>query len=307
MSTTARKWARDQVIGSSSLKHLLKDLADYEQGTGEVFASILTLVESTEMDRKTVVAGIQELVKRGFLKDTGKRVGRTKQVIVYQFVGFEPDIQRAHRHELERRAKSPKNGTLAASGNGAENGTVQVPDEAQEFEGTGCANSTETGTVPKTGPVPFFPGNSPVFPAEQSQKRTTELSLNDEVTHDARAQARRGARARGPEPEPISPEQRLQMARGYWRTTVLSAFMDVIGAEFREHWRKPFEALPQRLQQLVTVAAAPIVDEFIEREMHHGARERTGAAGEAMRGRVDIEAAAVVAMYRQALKPAAAA
>lgn len=151
MSVEAITWALKQPISSSPAKFVLVVIANCADGRSfTAYPSIAYLTEATGQDRKTVIANLKRLCEMGYLKDTGHRVGHTKQIIVYQL------------------SEPPKNST--------ENGTVQED-----------INSTENGslrgkeTVPKTEPlgaetVPFFPGNSTVFPWKQSQKRDTEPS-----------------------------------------------------------------------------------------------------------------------------------
>lgn len=138
MSVEAITWALAQPISHSSAKFVLVVLANCASGDGNVaYPSSAYLSEATGQDRKTVLANLQRLRELGFITDTGKRVGSTKQVVVYQL-------------------------------NTSENGTVQEPLKR---------NSTENGTVPKTdGNSTVFPVKQSRFSAKQSQKRDTEPS-----------------------------------------------------------------------------------------------------------------------------------
>lgn len=148
MSVHAISWAMKQPVARSSEKFVLVCLANYASESGLCYPSIAALESDTAQDRKTVIRGLQTLVADGWIEDTGKRTGATKQIPVYRI----------------RFDNSPKNGSVEAS--------VDTPE-----------NSPKSGTVPKTEPsqfsdetVPFFPGNSTVFPRKQSQKRDTEPS-----------------------------------------------------------------------------------------------------------------------------------
>lgn len=94
MSLDATTWAwkvrQKQKAGGSTkpLKRLvLLSLADRAGEDHCAYPSIARLVEDTEMDRKTVLKIIDELIQDGLIEDTGERKGRTKQVKVYRLVG----------------------------------------------------------------------------------------------------------------------------------------------------------------------------------------------------------------------------
>ncbi|MFV5507279.1 helix-turn-helix domain-containing protein [Acinetobacter sp. 197] len=94
MSLDATTWAwkvrQKQKPGGSTkpLKRLvLLSLADRAGEDHCAYPSVARLVEDTEMDRKTVLKIIDELIQDGLIEDTGERKGRTKQVKVYRLVG----------------------------------------------------------------------------------------------------------------------------------------------------------------------------------------------------------------------------
>ncbi|EOW8418906.1 helix-turn-helix domain-containing protein [Acinetobacter baumannii] len=94
MSLDATIWAwktRQKQKAGGALKPLKKlvllSLADRAGETHECYPSIARLVDDTEMDRKTVLKIIEELIEDGFIIDTGKREGKTKQVKVYLLIG----------------------------------------------------------------------------------------------------------------------------------------------------------------------------------------------------------------------------
>jgi hypothetical protein len=263
VSLSARNWARDLKVGSSTLKSILKELGDFEQGTGEVFAHIETLVEFTELNRKTIVSGLQELVKRGFLEDTGKRTGRTKQIPIYRLIGFECDFAKAQRAEADRRGNGPKTGTISSDAGDSTDDAAQAiesevlsgtdfPENSDSPKESQNRNSSETGTVPDSA------GNSPVFGRKQSQKRDTNC-LNGVLTPEARASGRGPRAAKDPEPpKPIDPAA----DRSWWATCVLQAFVGEIALTLWEFRNKPVTALPQRLQVSIGQAAPEIIDRY---------------------------------------------
>ena len=85
MSFDALAWAAKQNTGSSGTKLVLLGLAECaSRGHGHAFPSIAALVEFTCLDRKSVMGNLEKLQADGFITDTGKRVGRTGQIKVYQ-------------------------------------------------------------------------------------------------------------------------------------------------------------------------------------------------------------------------------
>lgn len=144
MSVQAITWAYNQKVGSASLKFLLITLANHANREGLVFLSSQLICEETELNRKTVLAGISKLIEMGLIVDTGKTAGSTSRVKVYQMAC-----------EIV-----PKTGLL----DDRSSSSKTVPK-------TGLLNSTENGTiknetVPKTG----------LF--KQSQKRTLNSTEN---------------------------------------------------------------------------------------------------------------------------------
>lgn len=82
-------WAFGLEIRPSALKFLLVAVADNAGADGELFPSIDALTHKTSLDRKTVIRGLDELERIGFLVDTQRRVGRTRQIKVYRLNGFD--------------------------------------------------------------------------------------------------------------------------------------------------------------------------------------------------------------------------
>lgn len=95
MSFQAMTWAITQDIPRTSEKFLLVMLANYADRGGYCYPSIERLAQELSQDRKTIVKSIKSLVSVGLLKDTGRRVGRTLSVVVYQLVGI-PESSRFH-------------------------------------------------------------------------------------------------------------------------------------------------------------------------------------------------------------------
>ncbi|MFW1923952.1 helix-turn-helix domain-containing protein [Acinetobacter geminorum] len=160
MSLDATIWAwktRQKQKAGGALKPLKKlvllSLADRAGETHECYPSIARLVDDTEMDRKTVLKIIDELIEDGFIIDTGKREGKTKQVKVYLLIGVK--------------------------------GRETVPTTVHFDTGNDDLNSTNNGTVPTTEQfqqfherVPTIPLNSPNVGTRNLPKNLSEESKN---------------------------------------------------------------------------------------------------------------------------------
>lgn len=96
-------------------KLVLLSLADRAGEDHCAYPSMSRLVSDTEMDRKTVLKIIDELIDDGLIADTGERKGRTKQVKVYQLVGVNgrETVPTTEPLPVENEdLKSPNNGTV---------------------------------------------------------------------------------------------------------------------------------------------------------------------------------------------------
>jgi hypothetical protein len=95
MSIEAIGWVLKQDIAPSSKKFVLMCFANYADALGFAYPSMAQLAADTSQDRKTVLASVQRLVADNLLRDTGERVGSTRQIAVYQIIGL-PDSSRVH-------------------------------------------------------------------------------------------------------------------------------------------------------------------------------------------------------------------
>lgn len=160
MSIDAMRWAKKVKTGKSSSKAILTWLADICGADLCAYPSVAALAEATEMDRKTVLAGLQHLQEIGLVVDTGERRGRTKQIPVYRLVGVEESIPDAEQARNRDRLNGTKKGTVQR--NDPDNGTVNAN---STINGTvNENNNTKIGIVNSSNfnqRVPFFPLNSP--------------------------------------------------------------------------------------------------------------------------------------------------
>ncbi|MEN3967711.1 helix-turn-helix domain-containing protein [Acinetobacter sp. BWR-L5] len=153
MSLDATIWVwkvRQKQKKGGSLKPLKKlvllSLADRASEDHCAYPSMARLVEDTEMDRKTVLKIIEELIEDGLIVDTGERKGRTKQVKVYQLLG------------VKGRETIPT--------------TVILNTEDSDLK------SPNSGTVPTTEQFQQFHERVPTIPLNSPNVGTRNLSKN---------------------------------------------------------------------------------------------------------------------------------
>ncbi|OEC90459.1 helix-turn-helix domain-containing protein [Acinetobacter sp. YK3] len=153
MSLDASMWAwktRQKQKKGGALKPLKKlvllSLADRAGEDHVCYPSIARLVEDTEMDRKTVLKIIDELIEDGLIVDTGERKGRTKQVKVYILIG------------VKGRETIPT--------------TVLFDDENEDLK------STNNGTVPTVEQFQQFHERVPTIPLKSPNVGTRNLPKN---------------------------------------------------------------------------------------------------------------------------------
>lgn len=95
MSISALNFVLKQKMFRSSHKFVLMCMANYADENGNCYPSIDKLCDDTSLNRKTVISAINDLLSSGHLLDTGKRVGRTSQVIIYSILGI-PEYSKTH-------------------------------------------------------------------------------------------------------------------------------------------------------------------------------------------------------------------
>ncbi|HGY4639532.1 TPA: helix-turn-helix domain-containing protein [Acinetobacter baumannii] len=169
MSLDATKWAwevqfSDRKGGSlKPLKRLvLLSLADRAGEEHTCYPSVKRLEDDTNLDRKTVMKIIAELIEDGLIADTGERTGKTKQVKIYKLIGV-----------LGRENKRvPTTGYLLQESTdlkGTNVGTVPTTEQyhcSEEIVPTIPLNSTNVGTR-----------NLPKNLSDESKNKKTWLSL----------------------------------------------------------------------------------------------------------------------------------
>ena len=237
MSSEALAWAFKQECKSASVKFTLVALcecANYR--TGRITPSIEHLCEITGQNRKTIIANVAELEASGLIADTGDRVGRTRQIKVYQANLTKGGAVKGEAHYVYQLTDPDGNfyiGVRTCIGDPADDSymgsgrwplhcaykgvpitkaVVSIHDsrtaadiaEAMAIKGfignPQCMNieykDTEKG-IPNSGPLE---GKQSQVYAEQSQKRDTEPSLEPSHSTEPNGSSECKARAKKPDP-----------------------------------------------------------------------------------------------------------
>jgi len=85
MSAKAIIWAGKQRTTSASHKLVLWALADCaNDSASECWPSLAAIVEFTQLDLKTTKAALRGLKDARLIADTGRKAGRTKQIVIYK-------------------------------------------------------------------------------------------------------------------------------------------------------------------------------------------------------------------------------
>lgn len=130
MGHAVSEYAWGTAVRSSSVKLVFLALAENaDNETGEAFPSIASIIQRTQLDRKTVMLALRWLQTNGFIEDTRRRVGGTQRVKVYRFIGAPFEVTKTgpktaplngpkipHETVPKFPGNSPKNGTRNQSG-----------------------------------------------------------------------------------------------------------------------------------------------------------------------------------------------
>jgi DNA-binding transcriptional ArsR family regulator len=116
MHFEAMKWAWNQPVKGNRLLILLA-LARRANSAWTCFPSITQIVEDTGLDIKTVKIALKHLKKLELIEDTGKRKGKTQQVIVYRIVKRSRNglVKGGQKRDSLKNKRSPKTDSLKGS------------------------------------------------------------------------------------------------------------------------------------------------------------------------------------------------
>lgn len=181
------KWGRTH-------KAVLECLGDHANAAGEAFVCVATICDEKWIDRKAVMNAIGDLREAGWIVDTGKRRGRTGQVIVWELPWIEHRNKEARNRDTYREARTGLHGPPAAA---------QQPQRVQPVTSTSsCAENAkgpESGTV--TERVPVRDSKGPGLTSKGSPNRDTEPSTRVNPLAEGGGRASAPAPARETEPK----------------------------------------------------------------------------------------------------------
>lgn len=182
-------------------KAVLECLGDHANAAGEAFVCVATICDEKWIDRKAVIKAIGDLRSAGWIIDTGKRRGRTGQVIVWELPWIEHRNKEARNRDTYREARTGLHGPPAAA---------QQPQAVQGVTSSGRAsekrNGPESGTVSER--VPVSDAKGPGLTPKESRKRDTEPSTRLNPLPRVNPLAESGVRASAPAPARETPKSK---------------------------------------------------------------------------------------------------
>lgn len=150
-------------------KSVLECLGDHANAAGEAFVCVKTICDEKWVDRKAVLRAISDLREAGWIIDTGKRRGRTGQVIVWELPWIDHRNKESRKRdtyaEPDREHARPAAERQQPQGLQADSEAVELGEKAK---------GPESGTIPER--VPLCPGKGPALSPKESPKRDTEPS-----------------------------------------------------------------------------------------------------------------------------------
>jgi len=150
-------------------KAVLECLGDHANAAGESFVCVATICDEKWIDRKAVMKAIGDLRDAGWIVDTGKRRGRTGQVIVWEMPWIEHRNKEARNRDTYRDTATAGH-TRPPTGEQPQGiqGVVEPAHKGEKVKGA------ESGTV--TERVPVSDSKGPGLTGKGSRNRDTEPS-----------------------------------------------------------------------------------------------------------------------------------
>lgn len=180
MSIEAISWVFKQDIKPSSLKLLLIALANNASSIDwKCWPSVDYLVKMTNLNRKTVISGIAELEKRGYLSWTGYCIGKTKSIKVYYFEHPDASQEAVPKTEQLKQSQKITEAVPKTDGSSTENGKPPAPPILKNLKGTNKRNHNKTHTEKLS-----------LAQWEESQGSMLRVEMFSTWIKDARADAR---------------------------------------------------------------------------------------------------------------------
>jgi len=165
MNFEAVKWAMSQKVGGSAAKSVLSALACRANSKLEAYPSIQQICEDTELNRKTIINALTLLLEKGYISDTGDRVGKTHQVIKYKL-------------KLER-VKESQNRDCYTGAKDTENGTLSDENEQKRDETVPILRETVPNSV-HVNNTEIINNNTPPIAPPECEDDSPETKLTSE-------------------------------------------------------------------------------------------------------------------------------
>ncbi|MDE4924350.1 hypothetical protein PQH03_06885 [Ralstonia insidiosa] len=159
MSGYAYQWAKQQRVGDSSTKTLLKTYAHWASEDYTTWVTNDELMADTEMDIKTIRKCRDKLIALGFLAETSRRVGETRSIVVYQMLAPEGSVvvQSMDQRTGERISLSPP-----SHAEFEEKNQKRSPSKSGGAKRDQKRSLSENGAAPKTDSSPSTSGSKPL-------------------------------------------------------------------------------------------------------------------------------------------------
>lgn len=188
MSGYAYQWAKQQRVGDSSTKTLLKTYAHWASEDYTTWVTNDELMADTEMDIKTIRKCRDKLIALGFLAETSRRVGDTRSIVVYQILAPEGSVvvQSMDQRTGERISLSPP-----SHAEYEEQGQKRSPSKSGAAKGNQKRSPSKNGAPPKTDESPSKFGSKPL---QISPEAPPNLDPNKAVEEQEKTGDRQDAR-----------------------------------------------------------------------------------------------------------------
>lgn len=183
MSWPALTWAKGLTVGSSAEKAVLMALAyRHNEDLGHSYPSIASIVEFTELNRKTIIGALASLEKKGLIADTGDKMGRTKRVVVYRL------MMEAKTEQFQKRNHSETVPILPG------NGPDFTPKQSQNWdsEREGKTNDKQESVQPPSEEPELGLGLPPIEPKEPGPAEVAAFIESEWAKRDFLTQIRGG-------------------------------------------------------------------------------------------------------------------
>ena len=146
MSLDATLWAWSAEVESSAQRLVLLSMADRAGDDMTVFPSMQRIAMDTVLDLKTVKKVVSELIESGLIRDTGRRVGSTGRVRVFELLGVS-----LRENKSTQKRNDSKNGMIPElDGNRPKNGSMNRPKNGSQNLSYNLQENLEVGASAST-------------------------------------------------------------------------------------------------------------------------------------------------------------